>query len=88
MSLPIGTRLGQYEVVSLIGRGGMGEVYRARDLKLQGEVALKTLPPLFENDPDRLARFQHEALVQGALNHPHIAQIYGLEELQRALPLD
>ena len=80
MSLQIGQQIGPYEIVSLIGRGGMGEVYRARDKKLQRDVALKLLPDHFANDPDRLARFQREGQVLASLNHPNIAQIYGLEE--------
>ena len=75
-----GARCGQYEIVSPLGAGGMGEVYRARDLKLRREVALKILPPLFAADPDRRARFTREAHVLASLNHPHIASIYGIEE--------
>ena len=80
MSLASGTRLGAYEVIGLIGRGGMGEVYRAHDTKLDRDVALKVLPDRFANDPDRLVRFQREAKVLASLNHPNIAQIHGLEE--------
>ena len=80
MALSAGDRLGVYEVVSAIGAGGMGEVYRARDTKLDRDVALKILPDLFANDPERLARFQREAKVLASLNHPNIAQIHGLEE--------
>ncbi len=76
----IGSRLGAYEIVAQIGAGGMGDVYRARDTKLQRDVAIKVLPDLFVNDPERLARFQREALVLASLNHPHIGAIYGLEE--------
>src|SRR5580765_2119384 len=76
----IGNRLGSYEIVSAIGAGGMGEVYRAIDTKLKRQVAIKILPPLFSADPDRLARLQREAEVLAALNHPNIAAIYGLEE--------
>src|SRR5215470_2708952 len=79
MAITIGQRLGSFEVTSLIGRGGMGEVYRARDTQLQRDVALKLLPDVFASDPERLARFQREAQVLAALNHPNIAQIYGLE---------
>src|SRR5438309_4003655 len=79
MPLPAGTRLGPYEIVSPLGAGGMGEVYRARDTKLHREVAIKVLPDLFANDPERLARFQREAQVLASLNHPNIAHIYGLE---------
>jgi serine/threonine protein kinase len=80
MPLDAGTRLGAYEVVSPLGAGGMGEVYRARDTKIGRDVALKILPESFVHDPERVARFQREAQVLGALNHPHIAAIYGLEE--------
>src|SRR5436190_4702935 len=80
MALGAGTRLGSYEIVSALGAGGMGEVYRARDTKLGRDVALKTLPAAFINDPDRVARFRREAQVLAALNHPHIAAIHGLEE--------
>ena len=79
MAITIGQRLGSYEVLSLLGKGGMGEVYRARDTQLQRDVALKLLPEMFASDPERLARFQREAQVLAALNHPNIAQIYGLE---------
>ena len=80
MSLGVGTRLGPYEIVSAIGAGGMGEVYRARDTRLDRDVALKVVPDLFASDPERLARFEREAKTLAALNHPNIAQIYGLEE--------
>ncbi len=80
MSLQPGTTLGPYEVLSAIGAGGMGEVYKARDTKLDRDVALKILPDAFVNDPERLARFQREAKVLASLNHPNIAAIYGLEE--------
>ena len=80
MGLNIGDRLGHYEVTSMIGSGGMGEVYRARDTKLGRDVALKVLPDPFADDPERLARFQREARVLASLNHPNIASIYGLEE--------
>ena len=80
MSLQPGTTLGPYEVAALIGQGGMGEVYRAKDTKLGRDVALKVLPDLFAGDPERLARFQREARVLASLNHPNIASIYGLEE--------
>ena len=75
MGLTAATRLGPYEVVSAIGAGGMGEVYRARDTKLNRDVALKILPPAFVSDPDRLARFHREAQLLASLNHPHIAAI-------------
>ena len=80
MSLAAGARLGPYEVAAAIGAGGMGEVYRARDTKLNRDVALKILPPAFASDPDRLARFHREAQVLASLNHPHIAAIYGFED--------
>ena len=79
MSLAPGARLGSYEIVALIGAGGMGEVYRARDGKLTRDVALKILPPLFARDPERLARFSREANLLATLNHPNIAAIYGFE---------
>lgn len=75
-----GTRLGPYEVVVLLGAGGMGEVYRARDPKLNRDVAIKVLLPSVAGDPDRLARFSREAQVLASLNHPNIAHIHGLEE--------
>ena len=80
MPLPYGARLGPYEVVCPLGAGGMGEVYRARDTKLQREVAVKVLPEHLATDRDRLARFEREAQVLASLNHPHIAHIYGFEE--------
>jgi serine/threonine-protein kinase len=80
MALSSGTRLGAYEIVSLLGAGGMGEVYRARDTKLNRDVALKILPAEFALDVDRLARFKREAQVLAALNHTHIAAIHGLED--------
>ena len=80
MTLVPGTTLGVYEVTALIGAGGMGEVYRARDIKLDRDVALKILPDVFAGDAERLARFEREAKTLAALNHPHIAQIYGVEE--------
>src|SRR5205085_3658357 len=79
--LTAGTRLGPYEILSALGVGGMGEVYRARDMRLKREVALKILPDSFAADPERVGRFQREAEVLALLNHPHIAQIYGLEDL-------
>jgi serine/threonine protein kinase len=77
MPLTAGTRLGPYEVMSSLGAGGMGEVYRARDTQLKREVALKVLPAGVSADTDRLARFKREAELLAVLNHPHIAQIYG-----------
>src|SRR5689334_18055304 len=80
MSLEAGNRLGPYEIVSALGAGGMGEVYRARDTRLKRDVAVKVLPESFASDPERLARFQREAELLASLNHPNIARIYGLEE--------
>jgi serine/threonine-protein kinase len=90
MPLSAGTRLGPYEIVSALGAGGMGEVYRAHDTKLRRDVALKILPDAFATDPERLARFQREAQVLASLNHSHIGAIYGLEESNgiRALVLE
>jgi len=79
MALAPGTRLGPYEVTALVGEGGMGQVYRARDTELDRDVALKVLPDAFTSDPRRLARLQREAKTLAALNHPNIAQIHGLE---------
>src|SRR5213079_2445000 len=76
-----GSRLGAYEVVGAIGAGGMGEVYRARDTKLNRDVAIKVLPELFTADPDRLARFTREAQILAALNHSNIAHVYGVLDL-------
>src|SRR5947208_10249196 len=78
--LSTGTKLGPYEIVSPLGAGGMGEVYRARDTKLRRDVALKILPEAFAADPERRARFTREAHVLASLNHPNIAAIYGIEE--------
>src|SRR6266567_793372 len=75
-----GTRLGPYEILAPLGAGGMGEVYRARDSKLNRNVALKVLPPMFTDDAERMARFRREAQVLASLNHPNIGSIYGLEE--------
>src|SRR5215470_2611649 len=86
MRLAAGVRLGNYEIVGPLGKGGMGEVYRATDTKLKREVALKVLPDAFANDTERMARFQREAEVMASLNHPNIAQIYGVEE--RALVME
>jgi serine/threonine-protein kinase len=80
MSLNSGTRIGPYEIVAPLGAGGMGEVYRARDIKLNRDVALKILPDVVAGDPDRLARFRREAQVLASLNHPNIAAIYGVED--------
>jgi len=86
MPLSMGTRLGPYEILAPIGAGGMGEVYRAKDTKLDREVAIKVLPAALAQDPERLARFEREAKVLASLNHPNIAQIYGIEE--RALVME
>jgi eukaryotic-like serine/threonine-protein kinase len=80
MPLSVGSHLGSYEVLSAIGAGGMGDVYRARDTKLHRDVALKILPDAFATDPERLTRFEREAKTLAALNHPHIAQIHGFEQ--------
>jgi serine/threonine protein kinase len=80
VALTAGTKLGPYEIVSPLGAGGMGEVWRARDTKLNRDVALKVLPEVLAHDTERMARFQREAQVLAALNHPNIAAIYGLEE--------
>jgi len=79
VSLSPGTRIGHYEILSLIGKGGMGEVFRARDRDLDREVAIKVLPEAFARDPERLARFEREARLLASLNHPHIATLHGLE---------
>jgi serine/threonine-protein kinase len=86
VALQPGVQLGAYDIVALLGAGGMGEVYRARDTRLKRNVAVKVLPDAFANDPDRLGRFQREAELLATLNHPNIAQIYGLED--RALILE
>jgi Tol biopolymer transport system component len=86
MTLTPGTRLGPYEILAPIGAGGMGEVYRARDTKLDREVAIKVLPAPLAQDPERLARFEREAKVLASLNHPNIAHIYGIED--RALVME
>jgi len=90
MPFSSGVRLGSYEITAPLGSGGMGDVYRARDTRLGRDVALKILPEAFATDPDRLARFQREAQLLAALNHPNIAAIYGLEESNgtRALVLE
>jgi serine/threonine protein kinase len=80
MRLIPGTRLGPYQIAARIGAGGMGEVWRARDTKLDRDVAIKILPEAFAHDADRLVRFQREAKTLASLNHPNIAAIYGLEE--------
>ena len=80
MPLAAGSRLGAYEIVSLLGAGGMGEVYRAVDTDLKREVAIKVLPESFAGDAERLARLRREAEVLAVLNHPNIAHIHGLEK--------
>src|SRR6185436_16101649 len=80
MSLPPGTRLGSYDVVGILGEGGMGQVYQARDAKLGRDVALKVVLEEFLADRDRLLRFEREARVLAALNHPNIATLHGMEE--------
>lgn len=80
MALESGARLGPYEIVSILGEGGMGRVYRARDTRLHRDVAIKVLPEDVANDPERVARFEREARTLASLNHPHIAQIYGTEQ--------
>jgi serine/threonine-protein kinase len=87
MAIAAGTNLGPYEILAPIGAGGMGEVYRARDTKLKRNVALKVLPETLASDPERLARFQREAEVLASLNHPNIAQIYGVEDRALAMEL-
>src|ERR671925_1692500 len=80
MSLATGSRIGAYEIRGWLGAGGMGEVYRARDTRLNRDVAVKVLPDAFASDPERLARFRREAQVLASLNHPNIAHVYGLEQ--------
>jgi serine/threonine protein kinase len=84
MSLAAGLRLGAYEVLSLIGAGGMGEVYRARDVRLGREVAVKALPTELAHDPIRLQRFEHEACAAAALNHPNILAVFDSGRFCRA----
>ena len=90
MALAPGTSLGHYDVTSLLGEGGMGQVWQATDTQLNRQVALKILPDAFADDPDRLARFTREAQILASLNHPNIAQIHGIEESEgtRALVLE
>ena len=80
MPLAAGTRLGVFEILAPLGKGGMGEVYRAKDTKLEREVAVKILPEEMAKRPERMARFEREAKLLAALNHPHIAAIHGLHE--------
>src|SRR6202795_3675977 len=86
-TLARGERLGPYEIISAIGAGGMGEVYRAHDTKLGRDVAIKILPDAFVSEPERVARFQREAKTLASLNHPNIGGIYGLEESGRVTAL-
>src|SRR5215813_5863095 len=79
MTITIGSQIGPYEITGLLGKGGMGEVYRAQDTKLGRDVAIKLLPDAFATDPERTARFEREAKLLAALNHPNIASIYGFE---------
>ena len=87
MALALGNRIGRYEIISAIGAGGMGEVYRARDTRLNRDVAIKVLPQLYARDRERLERFNREAQVLAALNHPHIAHLHGIEESGGTLAL-
>ena len=86
MALAAGTRLGAYEIIAVIGVGGMGEVYRARDTRLGRDVAVKVLPSDVAADSDRLSRFEREAQVLASLNHPNIASIYDLAEAGHPRP--
>src|SRR3984893_12758525 len=83
-TLKSGTRLGSYEIVQILGVGGMGEVYKAHDTKLKRDVAIKVLPAAFVNDSDRLSRFQREARILASLNHPNIATLHTLEVPERS----
>ena len=87
MTLTLGGRLGPFEITGAIGAGGMGEVFRARDTKLNRDVAIKVLPTAFAQDHERVARFKREAQVLASLNHPNLAAIYGLEEFDGAVAL-
>src|SRR5438270_550961 len=84
MSLQVGTHLGSYEIIALLGKGGMGEVYRARDSRLKREVAIKVLPDEFCRDAERVTRFEREAQALASLNHPHIAGIYDVSNLEES----
>jgi serine/threonine protein kinase len=88
MAIVPGARVGAFEVLGSLGAGGMGEVYRARDTRLHRDVALKVLPALLSQDPDRLARFEREATVLAALNHPNIAAVYGVAESVNAIVME
>src|ERR1700688_3254828 len=89
MPLRVGDRIGHFEILTLLGVGGMGEVYKARDTTLKRDVALKVLPATFLRDPERMARFQREAEVLASLDHPNIGHIHGIvdSEDSRALVL-
>jgi len=82
MAIAIGQELGSYEITALLGKGGTGEVYRARDTKLKREVAIKLLPEEFSRDGDRVARFQREAEVLASLNHPNMATIHDVKRIR------
>src|SRR5438552_8858682 len=84
MAMTIGTRLGSYEITALLGKGGMGEVYRAHDTRLKRDVAIKILPEEFSRDHDRLSRFQREAEALASLNHTNIAAIHDVQESEGA----
>src|SRR5688500_11905350 len=88
MALTAGTRLGGYEVISAIGSGGMGEVYRARDIKLNRDVAIKVLPEPFASDRERVLRFEREAQTLASLNHPNIAHVHGVIDEPAALVME
>src|SRR5262245_53708452 len=81
MPLAVGTRLGPYEIIEPVGAGGMGEVYRASDLRLKRAVAIKVIPAALARDPQRLSRFRREAELLASLNHPNIAHVYGVEDV-------
>src|SRR4029450_6045418 len=87
MALPPGSRLGAYEIVSLLGAGGMGEVYRARDPKLNRDVAIKVLLAAVAGDPEQMPRFQREGQLLAPVNHPHIAAVFGVEDAGPVLAL-
>src|SRR5688572_12953765 len=88
MPLSSGTQVGVYEVIELVGAGGMGEVYRALDTRLKRDVALKVLPASLAGEADRLLRFAREAEMLAALNHPNIAAIYGVEDAESSSPTE
>jgi eukaryotic-like serine/threonine-protein kinase len=81
MAITIGQQLGPHQITALLGKGGMGEVYRAHDTRLNRDVAIKVLPDVFANDPERITRFHREAQSVAALNHPNIGAIYDVEEV-------